>query len=238
MKRLDEEQPRMLSEVTAALQRLEQLRSEAGLRSRGTPIVVEVEVISMARNPDAPFRYWGRVRLHEPPRYRGKEVDGLLLSHKRDLTTLAGTTIQVATYSGVLDQQLEPMGPFSLNNLPAFAAEDREGRFRQYEEGRSSPSLALSGRIVAYEADPENKSGYFIFDIPFFGDMATVLIESPDRYRGTKLSVLVEDSDRGLRAAWNKLGAEVKFSTTETTVDWEPWGFTRAAELKDVTFLR
>ncbi|MEO7599041.1 MAG: hypothetical protein ABIV50_08925, partial [Opitutus sp.] len=190
----------------------------------------------MARDPLAPFRYRGRVRLQLPAAYQGKEVDGLLLSHQRDLTVLTGKTIEVVTRSKFLDQQLEPMGPFSVNGQSTLAADDHDGRFRQFEERRFSKELVLTGRILAYDADPENKIGHFMFDLLFSGDLATVMIETPALYRGTKLRVLVEPDQENGRASWRKVGATVRFATAEATVACEPWGFTRAAELKGVTF--
>lgn len=195
-----------------------------------------IEVISMGRDPQAPFRYRGRVRLQQPAAFRGKEVDGYLLSHQRDLTALAGQTIEIAMHDGILAQQLEPMGAFSIDGHSTFAAEDRDGRIQQFDHARFSKELPLTGRIVAYAADPENKIGYFMFDILFSGDVATVQIESPKQYRGTKLRVLVEQNAGPARSSWRQVDALVRFSTAESTVAWEPWGFTRAAELKDVTF--
>src|SRR5690606_37826247 len=140
----------------------------------GDPILGMIEVISMERDPLAPFRYRGRVRLQQPAALKGKEVDGLLLSHGRDLTTLTGQTIDVATRTRVLDRQLEPMGPFSINGQSTLAADDRGGRFQQFDEQRFLGPLSLGGRIVAFDPDPENKIGYFMFDILFSGDLATI----------------------------------------------------------------
>lgn len=191
----------------------------------------------MARTEQAPFRYLGRLKMHQPVALEGKEVEGFLLSHERDLSSLSGQVIQVATYAGVLEQQLMPMGPFSVNNHATLAAEETNGVFQQFDEALYSTPLILTGHVVAFEPDPENKSGYFIFETLYTGDMATVAIETPARYRGTKLRVLVESDASSTRDHWAKVGAAVQFSSAEMTVAWEPWGFTRAADLKDVTFL-
>jgi hypothetical protein len=217
---------------------LEEKRKQTQVRPHASdePILAEMVILEMARDPQAPFRYRGRVRLQQPPAFRGREVDGFLLSHERDLSNLSGQTINVATHTRILDQQLEPLGPFSIDGDPTLAADDHKGSFRHFDETRFSELIPLTGRIVAYAPDPDTKVGYFMFDILFSGDVATVQIESPKLYRGTKLRVLVEHNDDGARMSWQQVGAQVAFSTIEATVAWEPWGFTRAAELKAVTF--
>jgi hypothetical protein len=242
VKRLEEEQGQWLIAVNDSNVHVERVlaekrkASEIAARESGDPILARVEILSMERDPFAPFRFRGRLRLQQPAVFRGREVDGFLLSHERDLTTLAGQTIDVATHTRVLDLQLEPMGAFSINGRSTLAADDQDGRFQQFGEKRFSKPLNLIGRIVDFAADPDNKTGYFMYDILFSGDVSTVLIESPILYRGAKLRVLVEHSDNSERASWAELGAQVMFSTAEATVAWEPWGFTRAAELKDVRF--
>lgn len=243
LERLGEEQGQWLLAVDASREHIERVlaekrtQAEISLRELGDPIFASMEVITMVRDPLAPFRYRGRVRLQQPAAFEGREVDGLLLSHERDLTELSGQTIEVATHSKLLERQLEPMGPFSINGHSTLAADDHGGRFRQFDEKRLIERLTLTGRIVAFAADPENRIGYFMFDILFSGDLATVVIETPARYRGTTLRVLVEHGREKRSEQWGEVGATVTFSTAETTVAWEPWGFTRAAELKDVMFL-
>jgi hypothetical protein len=242
LERLGEEQGQWLLAVNASREHVERVlaekrtQAEISLRESGDPILARMEVITMVRDPLAPFRYRGRVRLQQPAAFEGREVDGLLLSHERDLTGLSGQTIEVATHSKLLERQLEPMGPFSINGQSTFAADDRDGRFRQFDEQRQNQALALTGRITAFAADPENRIGHFMFDILFSGDVATVVIEMPARYRGTKLRVLVEHDQEKRSERWREVGVTVTFSTAETTVAWEPWGFTRAAELKNVMF--
>ena len=242
LERLGEEQGQWLLAVDASREHVERIlaekriQSEISLRESGDPILARMEVIAMHRDSLAPFRYRGRVRLQEPPGFEGREVDGLLLSHERDLTGLTGQTIEVATHLNLLERQLEPMGPFSINGESTFAADDYDGRFRQFDEKRLNKALALTGRIVAFAADPENRVGYFMFDILFSGDLATVVIETPARYRGTTLRVLVEHGREKRSERWREVGAAVTFLTAEATVAWEPWGFTRAAELKEVKF--
>lgn len=240
--RLEEEQFRMITEVDAVTTRLDQLRAEKQKKIEerpgypGTPVVAKAEVIAMKQNPQAPFRYLGRVRLQSPEQYAGKEVDGYLLSHDRDLGSLAGSTIEIATHSGILEQQLEPLGPFSISKGSTLAARDRAGRFELFEASQYSAPVSLSGSIITFAADPENRSGYFIFEMLFSGDVATVLIESPAQYRGAQMRILVEEGGSTSRESWSELGAQVRFSTTEAAVAWEPWGFTRAAELSEVRF--
>ena len=242
MEQLEQEQSKWFVAVNESRERVERLlaakrqETEDNQRPSGEPILAEMEVIAMARDPQAPFRYRGRVRLQQPAAYQGKEVDGFLLSHERDLTALTGQSITIATHTGSLAQQLEPMGPFSINNHATLAADDHDGKFQPFDEARFAKEIRLSGRIQSFEADPENKVGYFMFDILFSGDVATVEIDSPALYRGTKLRVLVERDAGNASKAWAQVGGEVTFSTAEATVAWEPWGFTRASELKEVSF--
>ena len=242
MARLEAEQAELLRAVTEARQRWDRIRlatpKVTALPTQpANAVMAEAEVISMTRTEQAPFRFLGRLKMHQPVALAGREVEGLLLSHERDLSTLSGQMIRVATYAGVLEQQLMPMGPFSVNNHATLAAEEKDGVFQQFDEARYASPVVLTGHVLAFEPDPENKSGYFIFETLYTGDMATVVIESPARYRGTRLRVLVESDATASRDNWAKVGAPVQFSTAETTVAWEPWGFTRAADLKDVSFL-
>jgi hypothetical protein len=242
VKQIQDEHSELLVAVNETRERIERILEEKRKQTQvkpqpsDEPILAKMLIIEMARDPQAPFRYRGRVLLQQPPTYRGREVDGFLLSHERDLSALTGQTINLATHTRILDQQLEPLGPFSIDGDPTLAADDHKGRFRHFDEARFSQPIPLTGRIVAYTPDPDTKVGYFMFDILFSGDIATVQIESPQLYRGTKLRVLVEHNDDRARASWQRVGAEVAFTTIEATVAWEPWGFTRAAELKAVTF--
>jgi hypothetical protein len=243
LKRLEEEQGKWLIAVNESRARIERILSEkrkaaeVTAQNSGEPILVEMEVLALAADPQAPFRYRGRVRLKQPPAYRDREVDALLLSHQRNLIGLTGQSVEVETHTKILDQQLEPLGPFSIEGHSTFAADDHNGRFRQFDETRFSQPVSLSGWIVDFDADPERRNGYFMFDILFAGDIATVVIESPEFYRGAELRILVEHEEDAANAPWKQVGAAVTFSTSEATVLWEPWGFTRAADLKDVTFL-
>jgi hypothetical protein len=242
MERIQSAHSELLVAVNVTRERLERFleqkrkQSEVRPHAADEPVLAEMEILELAQDPQAPFRYRGRVRFQQPPAYRGREVDGFLLSHDRDLTTLTGQTITVPTHTRSLDQQLEPVGPFSIDGDPTLAADDHKGSFRHFDEARFSQPIAMTGRIVAFAADPHNQVGYFMFDILFSGDLATVEIESPELYRGTKLRVLVENNDPIDRSSWQQVGGKVTFSTAEATVAWEPWGFTRAAELKAVTF--
>jgi hypothetical protein len=243
LKQLEEEQGQWLIAVNESRARIESILSEkrkaaeVTAQNTGDPIVVEMEVLTLAADPQAPFRYRGRVRLKQPAAYRDREMDALLLSHERNLISLTGQLVKVETHTKILDQQVTPLGPFSIDGNSTLAADDHDGRFRQFDETRFSQAVSLSGWIVDFDADPERTKGYFMFDILFSGDLATVVIESPELYRGTELRVLVEHNDDSASGSWKQVGAAVTFSTSEATVAWEPWGFTRAAELKDVTFL-
>jgi len=202
------------------------------------PIVAQAEILSLQRSPIAPARFFGKARLRQPTRYRGLEVECIFLSPESDLSKFAGQTVEVATHLQALEMQLKPeLDLFGGDNTPMLKAEFRDGHFAEIDSTHYESPIRVRGRIEAYSPDPEHKSLYMIFDMGSSGDLATLVVETPARYRGTKLSFLNEDNSSNVSSLWSLVGNEVEFSTSEWTLAWEPWGFTRIAELKDVVFL-
>jgi hypothetical protein len=198
-------------------------------------VVARAEVLEMQRTPQAPFRYWGRVKMMSPDRYKGKEVNCFLLSHKRDLSDLVDQMIEVATDEITLERELNPMDAFSVGNIPILAAEESEGRFQKFDQTRYDKPLTVTAHVVTLEPATAEGEFHFMFDMMFSGEMVTLVVDTPELYRGTEMHVLVE-RELSPTPRWKEIGETVEFSTPESPLAWEPWGFTRAADLQQLQF--
>lgn len=198
-------------------------------------IVAIADVLSMERSTAASYRFYGKVKVVRPERYRGRKVDCFLLSHDQDLSQLKGHRIEVAIDPEALNSELEPHDPFSLINEPHLSAEETGGHFHPIDFWRYAKPVSIRSHISAYIRKTKPPTYYFSFDVASTGDMVTVTIDSPARYRGTQLSILVTDTDR-LRESWSKIGTHLAFTADEATLEFEPQGFTFASELKELTF--
>jgi len=186
-------------------------------------------VVNLARAPNGSFRYYGEFLMQSPARYRGKKVALFVISHEQDVSTRVGKDITFSCTDDDLTRSVEPApDPFSIGQPePHVSLEYTDEGFHTIDYLNYEKPVPITGVIRSYERDKGEGAIYFQFDVGYGGDMASVEITAPAKYKGLIIHILVTDQTR----SWQKIGGKVSFSVSESTLAWEPWGFTPLDQL-------
>ncbi len=181
-------------------------------------------VVNLTRASNGSFRYYGQLLMQSPARYRGKQVELFAISHNYDLSTLVGKGISFTCGDDDLTRSVEPApDPFSVAQAePHVSLEYTDEGFHTIDYLSYDKPVSVTGVIRSYTPEKSDGTIYFQFDVGYSGDMASLEIATPAKYKGLIIHVLVTDRAR----SWQKVGAKVSFSVSESTLAWEPWGFT------------
>lgn len=190
-------------------------------------------VVSLKRSSNAEFRHYGEFLLQSPSRYRGKKVGLFVISHTHDLSPLVGKDITFTCGEAELTRCVEPLAdPFSIGQPePLVSLEFTDEGFTTIDYVSYEKPAAVTGVIRSVEPDEGKGALYFQFDVGYMGDMASVEIMTPAKYKGLVLHVLATDrapTGTANKASWARVGTKVSFEISESILAWEPWGFTPA----------
>lgn len=211
------------------------------LPDQATKTTVSGTIDTLTQSQNGSFRYYGKIRLREPERYRGKDVELFVISHEKDVREYVGKTISASFETDDLTRSIEPHpDPFSLSKPePQLSLELTNAAFFPIDYLKYETPVTVRGLVKNYQPEKNKDNLYFQFDMGFSGDMASVEISEPAKYRGLVIHVLVYEDLRtrsARRSQWSRVGSKVGFTVPESTLAWEPWGFTPVESLGDVTF--
>jgi hypothetical protein len=196
---------------------------------------VKGTVTKLIRAENGSFRYYGKVLLKSPSRYHTKEVGLFIISHERDAREFIGKTISARFGDGDLTKAIEPApDPFSVASPePQLSLELSGETFSPIDYSRYVTPVTVHGIVHDYQSENNKDALYFMFDVGYSGDWASVEVVEPAKYRGLILHVLV--SDRTIWSTrWKQIGAKVGFTVAESVLAWEPWGFVPIDQLDKV----
>jgi len=207
----------------------------------GNQIVAIGTVTELVRAPNGSFRYYGKIKLSAPNRYRGREIGLFVISHEHDVRDFIGKSISASFENDELTRSVEPHpDPFSFSQPePQLPLEYQHGDFAPIDYVSYTKAISAHGVIRDLKPKDKNEGIYFIFDMGYEGDMVSVEIMEPAKYKGTVIHVLVFNSNRighERSTQWREIGEEVAFNVPESTLAWEPWGFLPYDEMDSVTF--
>lgn len=198
-------------------------------------------VKNLARASNGAFRYHGKMIVTAPSRYRGREIGLFLIAHESDARKYIGKTIGARMTGEQLLQAVEPAAdPFSLASPEPQASLELAGEtFVPIYYLRYETRVAVQGVVRSYRPEVDKDALFFIFDVGYSGDWASVEVLEPKKYRGLILHVLVYDGLRNevlRREQWKRIGTQVDFKVLEAALAWEPWGFVPVEQLAEVSF--
>ena len=200
---------------------------------------VKGTVTKLNRAEDGSFRYYGQVRLQAPSRYRNKEVGLFIISHARDAREFIGKTISASFSDEDLTRAIEPSQyPFSVSSPePQLSLELVGETFCPIDCSRYVQPVPVRGFVRAYQLEKDKDGMYFMFDVAYSGDWASIEVVEPVKYRGLIIHVIVYESRRvgaPRRTGWSRIGTKVGFTVSESVLAWEPWGFVPIDQLDKV----
>jgi|NGEPerStandDraft_6_1074524.scaffolds.fasta_scaffold19377_2 hypothetical protein len=215
-------------------------RTGTGTTDQAKRTAVSGTVANLTKATNGSFRYYGEFILQAPSRYHGKRVGLFIISHERDVREYVGKTISFPLEDDDLTRSVEPApDPFSVSQPePQLSLEFDNGVFHALDYLSYEKPVSIRGLVRGYARDKDNGGLYFQFDMGYSGDMASVEITDPAKYRGLIIHVLVDDEvggRSGRRDKWSRIGATVTFSVSESILAWESWGFTPVGQLATLT---
>jgi len=196
---------------------------------------VKGRVMKLNRAENGSFRYYGSVRLMAPNRYHNKEVGLFIIAHERDAREFIGKTISASLDDADLISAVEPPpDPFIVSSPePKLALELAGDAFSPIDYSRYVEPVTVRGVVHDYQPEKNKDALYFMFDVGYSGDWASIEVVEPVKYRGLILHVLI--SDGTIRSKqWKQLGAKIGFTISESVLAWEPWGFVPIDQLDKV----
>jgi hypothetical protein len=207
---------------------------------QGDTTAVNGTVVKLTRATNGSFRYYGEFRIQSPARYRGKKVSLFIISHEEDACRYVGKDITFMCNDYDLTCSVEPISdPFSISQAePHVSVEYADNAFRPIDYMSYEKPIYISGVVRSFDNDKGDGGIYFQFDVGFSGDMASVEVTTPAKYQGLIIHVLVNDQPRVKsvsRSSWKTIGTRVSFSVPESTLAWEPRGFTPSEQLQSVS---
>lgn len=196
------------------------------------PVEATFSILSVARDPDAPFRYRGKVKVLTPKRYAGMEADLLVVSFQQGIEPFQGRTVRMTYSEGPLAWYLQPArerGPDVAPLIPTVYLEYAVGNFRELDgRGLSPEPIMIEGRIKSYHPDP---TMYLQGHVFLSGDRVELEVVAPEKYRGMIFPIRASDP------RWKNIGAAVALKTNEYHILF-PWrGFVHESEIREVEFL-
>ncbi len=211
-------------------------RTGTGATDQAKHTAVSGTVANLTRATNGSFRFYGEFILRAPSRYHGKRVGLFIISHERDVREYVGKAISFTSEDDDLTRSVEPApDPFSVSQPgPQLSLEFENGTFHPIDYSSYENPVSTRGVVRGYARDKDNGGLYFQFDMGYSGDMASVEITDPAKYRGLIIHVLVDDEEggrSGRRDKWSRIGTSVAFSVSESVLAWEPWGFTPVGQL-------
>jgi len=194
-------------------------------------------VTTLTQAENGKFRYVGRFLVDAPDEYTGKEVELFVLAHDKDPRAWVGKNITFEMSKMGFEMSMEPLSGYGRPQAPHLSLELFDEGFRVLDAQHYERPIAARGIIRSYTVDKGDKM-YLQWDVGFTGDMVEVEINDPAKYRGVIVHVLVdEDEIHGNthnRRDWNHVGSHVSFTAPESSLAFEPWGFTPVVDLHDV----